>query len=487
MEDFRDWHGQHLPTIRIQRIVLDNFKSVKHGEIVMNCGKTFIPYDTEADILGIYGQNGSGKTALIEALFILKGLLLGKGVPEVYSDCIAIDAEYAKMEFTFDLQYPEPDEYIRKVVYSVCLGREPLSDSDKERYHDFKNVPENKIVFFNEVLSVAGEIEGKKVKLQPFFDTSTTDAPFGPASKRCAFISDEKKDLIRLEVNKHLAAERSQSFIFCKETAEVFEKADIYSDYYQIIKELRYFAELYLYVIDTKSSGFIRLNFAIPFYTPQNRYLLDVNKPSFIYEEDCDLFINQIEGTSDVLEKLVPGLTIKPVVIDDAVNEDGDKGKRIDLIASRTSQDGTTLEFPLRYESDGVRKIFSQLYLIINAYNSRSFTLAIDEFDAGIFEYLLGEILQTFEESGKGQFIFTSHNLRPLEVIDKKYLYFTTTNPNNRYIHLKNVGKTNNLRSVYFREIVLGEQDEEIYRKTKKHKIIAALKNAKSIAFHLFK
>jgi hypothetical protein len=135
-------------------------------------------------------------------------------------------------------------------------------------------------------------------------------------------------------------------------------------------------------------------------------------------------------------------------------------------------------ELPLRDESDGVRKIISVLSLIIAAFNEESVTVAIDEFDAGIFEYLLGEILQALEEYGKGQFIFTSHNLRPLEVINKKYLYFTTTNPQNRYIRLKNIASTNNLRDTYFREIVMGEQEEEVYQRTKKYKIVSALRLA---------
>lgn len=479
MERFRDIHGDNLPTVRIQKAVLENFKSVRHGEILFNCGKTFVPYDTQSDILGLYGQNGSGKTGFIEALYVLKGLLLGRGIPEIYAECISKDADYARLEFTFDLQYPAPNEHIRKVVYSACIKRVPLSDEDKERYPEsMANRTDYKIAVFDEVLSASGEFEGKKVKMQPFFDTSTTDAPFGPASKRAFFIGEDDKLLIKLEVNKHLAAERSQSFIFSKETANVFEDCDIYSDYYQVIKELRYFAEMFFFVIDTKSTGFIQLNFVLPFYTREHKYMLDAFRPSFIYEEDYEFFCRKIEGTSDVLGQLVPGLSIVVNAIADVVNDDGEKGKRVELLARRSSSDGEVMEFPLRFESDGVRKIFSELSLIINAYNERSFTLAIDEFDAGVFEYLLGEILQTMEESGKGQFIFTSHNLRPLEVIDKKFLYFTTTNPDNRYIHLKNVGKTNNLRNTYFREILMGEQDEEIYSKTKKHKMVAALKKA---------
>ena len=74
-------HSKNLPTIRITEITLENFKSVKHGKIVFNCGKKFIPYGTQSDILGLYGQNGSGKTSLIEALSILKHLMSGVPVP----------------------------------------------------------------------------------------------------------------------------------------------------------------------------------------------------------------------------------------------------------------------------------------------------------------------------------------------------------------------------------------------------------------------
>ena len=136
------------------------------------------------------------------------------------------------------------------------------------------------------------------------------------------------------------------------------------------------------------------------------------------------------------------------------------------------------VHMPFRYESDGIRKIVSVLSLIIDAYNEQSCTIAIDELDAGVFEYLLGEVLQTFQESGKGQFIFTSHNLRPLEVISKDYIYFTTTNPRNRYIRMKGIGSSNNLRNTYFREIVVGEQDEELYRNTKRFKIVSAFRKA---------
>ena len=98
--------------------------------------------------------------------------------------------------------------------------------------------------------------------------------------------------------------------------------------------------------------------------------------------------------------------------------------------------------------------------------------------DSGIYEYLLGELLIAFEEYGKGQLVFTSHNLRPLEVLKKEEIVFTTSTPDNRYIRLKGVGRTNNLRDLYLREIVDEDQDEPLYNASKRYKLVAAFKKA---------
>ena len=49
-------HGKRLSTIRIQRIVLKDFKNIEFGKIVFDCGRHFVPQGTTCDILGIYGQ-----------------------------------------------------------------------------------------------------------------------------------------------------------------------------------------------------------------------------------------------------------------------------------------------------------------------------------------------------------------------------------------------------------------------------------------------
>ncbi len=476
---FTDEHENNLPTVRIKKIELNNFKSVKHGEIILDCGKQYVPYGTKSDILGLYGQNGSGKTALIEALSVLEILMSGGSVPDVYADCISVDEEFSHLIFTFDLQYLNGE--IRELEYAFKIKKVKLTEEEiQEKYKDAPEdypIPNDayRIFVYDELLKLSWDEHGERKIKQAIVDTSVSNAPFGSAPKLKAFVGTNKSAILDLEINKKLTAEKSRSFIFSKKTLEIFKNSNLYSIYYQVLLEMRYFASLFFFVIDTKSSGLIRLNFALPLYTRHGMECFDARSPQTFSNNDFEYFNNVLTGLSEVLTQLVPGLRIGFRKVSDALTKKGEAGCVAELVAFREGK-----ELPLRDESDGVRKIISVLSLIVAAYNDRSFTLAIDEFDAGVFEYLLGEILQTFEESGKGQFIFTSHNLRPLEVINKKFLAFTTTNPDNRYFRLKNIAATNNLRDTYFREIILGEQEEQVYNKTKRFKIAAAMRKARS-------
>ena len=176
------------------------------------------------------------------------------------------------------------------------------------------------------------------------------------------------------------------------------------------------------------------------------------------------------------MNQIVPGLTISLKNLGTQVLESGKTGCKIQLMSKKNSR-----EIPLKYESEGIKKIISILQLLIVVYNKASITVVIDELDTGIFEYLLGEILRVVSEKGKGQLIFTSHNLRPLETLDRGFIAFTTTNPFKRYIRLNKAKETGNMRDFYFRDIVLGEQEDEIYKPTNNAEIALAFREAGEI------
>ena len=180
-----------------------------------------------------------------------------------------------------------------------------------------------------------------------------------------------------------------------------------------------------------------------------------------------------IDNINVVLRKVIPEMSVKTEDLGKQLMENGEEGYLIGLKSVRNGR-----EIPLQYESDGIKKILSILQLLTVMFNRYSFTLVIDELDSGIFEYLLGEMLDLLSKKGKGQLVFTSHNLRPLETLDKRFVAFTTDNHSNRYVRMKNVKANNNLRDFYYREIELGGQSERLYEETNKYEIELALRRA---------
>ena len=124
---------------------------------------------------------------------------------------------------------------------------------------------------------------------------------------------------------------------------------------------------------------------------------------------------------SIVLKTLIPGLSVDTYNEREILLPNGMQGMSFQLASFRNG-----VQIPFSCESNGIRSIFSVLSLIVAAYNNPSVCIAIDEFDAGVFEHLLGTIVKVYAESGKGLFIFTSHNLRPLEILRRNNIFFTT-------------------------------------------------------------
>lgn len=462
--------GHILPTVRIQKIELENFKSVHYGEVLFNCGLKVVPQDTEADILGIYGQNGSGKTSVIEAIAILKRAMSGEAVSARYSECIADGANFSKLTFVFDLQYPKQDGgFTRTVTYSFKMDTIP--NEQDEDSSELRSPFPKKIRIFDEVISAAGMFKDVKQKKQDILTTSFGKYPIGPVRKTQYYVGEDKDAVVvDLTVNQRTAAKESRSFIFSEETLDLFSRHSNYSEYFQVLAELNYYAKLYLYAVDTRNSS-MGATTVFLFNTRIGSLPLNLMGSSKMPQQIFADVEHFIKGINTVLPALVADMEL---VLDH--NEYVSKkraGQEVRLFSKRKD----TI-IPLRDESAGIIKLISILSLIIAAFNDRSITVAIDELDAGIYEYLLGEILIGLETYGKGQFIFTSHNLRPLEVLKKENLIFTTSTPDNRYIRLKGVGRTNNLRSLYLREILGNSQDEQIYDAAKRQRMIAAFLKA---------
>ena len=454
------------PIVRLSSLQLTNIKNVKKGTIYMPNTVNKILSADKAEILGIYGQNGSGKTAIVDALYFLQKVMIGADLDQSLEDYMDMDSNVAEIFADFNLFM---NGIVFEIGYRLSLSRE-----------------EKVVVISRETLSGAKNENGIRTNKTVFMDyqRDQTNTIFKP-QKRLDEILEENKDIkTDLIVARKMAEKSNCSYIFGESSRDIFcrEYKNGFQQFSVIISSLFEFALKDLFVIRNTHSGVISANFVLPMafriendnMGAKGDFTVSLTEPILVDEERKNLLETIVEQINIVLYTIIPGLQVTIKNYGKQSLDDGEEGWKLELMSKREGMK----EIPIRMESEGIIKIISILNALIQAFGNSSICLVIDELDSGIFEYMLGELLDIFKKSAKGQLIFTSHNLRALEMIDKESIMFSTTNPNNRYIHMKNVRESNNLRNMYIRSITLGGQSEEIYEETDSLKIARAFRKA---------
>lgn len=420
----------------------------------------------KAEILGIYGQNGSGKTAIVDALYFLQKVMVGADLDQSLEDYMTIDSDTAEIFADFNIFM---DGIVFEIGYTLSLSRE-----------------EKEIVINRETLRAAKNENGIRTNKTTFMDyqRDQTDAIFKPQKRLDEILEANKEIKTDLIVARKMAEKSNCSYIFGESSREIFcrEYKNGFQQFSVIISSLFEFALKDLFVIRNTHSGVISANFVLPMafriendnIGAKGDFAVPLTEPILVDKERKNLLETIVEQINIVLYTIIPGLQVTIKNYGKQSLDNGEVGWKLELMSKREGMK----EIPIRMESEGIIKIISILNALIQAFGNPSICLVIDELDSGIFEYMLGELLDIFKKSAKGQLIFTSHNLRALEMIDKESIMFSTTNPDNRYIHMKNVRESNNLRNMYIRSITLGGQSEQIYEETDSLKIARAFRKA---------
>ena len=554
--------------MRIRSIEVWDFRNIEHGKINFPNTKLEDIQDRNPSILGLYGQNGSGKTSVIMAISILKDVLSGQPLKNKYESCIRLNSEKCSLSFELGQTFlPSEKSVLSSFPYSQMIIYYSF-DITKTKSENEDGSTEINLHVKNEVLSVKiADPFGEKIRSkQKLFDARPEESddkgrPFGNKTRYASIVGNNIDIENKLYNAKAVAFDRGTSFIFSRNTISALDGcnvllSDVFLDDYQhLIKLLSELFELlpanilltlndegseslleeyfrnfseeqieerfeliekkatefkvsldefmpvynksiffstitymslygkkFLFTVDTTSTGLISVNEQWPILlwnlnatgnVDSYRIFLNLDKPSSIPEKSYDQMKGSLSAVSKVLNAVVPGVSLEIVDLGKQIAKDGKTALCIFEVMSCRGNSSITL----RYESDGIRRLVSILSLLIATYNQPFFTIAIDEIDAGIFEYLLGEILKVLSSSAKGQIIFTSHNLRPLEVLPPKYLCFTTTNSEKKFVRLQNRGNSN-FRDGYFRNIILGTSEDSIYNPTDQYEIEMAFYEA---------
>ncbi len=447
-------------TVRIESITLENFKNIGKGSVFFNEYKRLERKDLSdtdySNVLGIYGQNASGKTSVIEALSIVRQLIFGGGFTSQLQNYIKKGSDSFNVAISFLLTR---NKTASLVTYSVVVK---LSNSS--------------LFIDNETLTCC-ESDSDGLRLG---DKKTLFSYSQKSGLKESFLSSveskEKKGVIN-----YLAAHRTttplrtflspivmSSSLFNQETLQLLKNETQLTGLMDIVNSLVDFCRTRFLIVTTNMfdgvnnagvgvNGFAsdenldraHKNFAILF----GRQTLNQKQ----YEE----FRKILEQSGKVLGTLIPGLSIQPHVYNETIGFDGKKAIEFEVMSIRDGK-----EIPLFFESRGVKQMLSYVGDLIEVFNQEGTFIAIDELDSGVFEYLLGEVIDSFDNFALGQLLFTSHNFRILEKIKPSEVFFTTADENNKFVQPKYIKNNNNLRDVYYRLIVQGDDRETYYNKT---------------------
>ncbi len=396
-----------------------------------------------ADILGFYGQNGSGKTSVFESFRIL-GCLLGRetALPSKTENLILEGQSSCSLTFEF-AAVAAYKAYFIKYEVELVYGAEDNMEVFREDITYKENVP--------------------NVRYRNLLNYRDKDLYRG---KKNIFSSKNQKAI----ASKVIAVHSKNSVVFHKIIQNHLNQV-LNSEEQMLLKLIRETFAENLVVIPNIQHGEFSSKYFMPFSKRIAEYNFNILHSFTVPLDILEELKKSVELKNTVFSCLIPGAEVIVNELHSESLDDGEPGKRIELLIKK---EGRSL--PLRSESAGTLKIFAITSALI-AFNINPNTcVVIDELDSGVFEFLLGEILSIFSETGKGQLIFTSHNLRALEVLPVQNIWFTTANQENRYIQMKYTSVTNNIRRKYYEAIQLGGMSESVYTETNKSTIKKAFR-----------
>lgn len=425
---------------RLRELTLRNIKNVNNGTI------RFTDRPTGASVTGIYGPNGSGKTTVITVIGILRDIMSGKPIDADTATCIMRrGADNAGITARFETTPGTNVEYAIELAdtppFGTCITGEAIRVRQPGRR--------------------TRTLASHTLTISP---TGLRRFSLAPSTAWRLLLGGDG-ELIRQ--NESIAWSQRRSYLFLHDTvtrlhniAQSTDKASAawanaaasnLSPLLDLLDLLGAYARKSMRVIPTRTSSAASLDLNIP----ATDSTLDISRTAFVPAALADPIRNMIRQANTVMPSLIPGLRLDCIMTPTDLS-DGRPGVKVELHSVRGDSD-----IPLWAESEGIRRIGGILAYLIRMFNDPGALVAIDELDAGIFEILLGTLLQTLAQFGAGQLIFTAHNLRVLETLSDKEIVFSTENPDRRYVTVAARGNSN-LRDTYIRMVGLKDGPENM-------------------------
>lgn len=416
-----------------------NFKSLK--DIELNLNKT---NDKTNKFIAIYGENGSGKTNIVELFELLQRLVAAMSadtaIRRMHKDII-------EMQKKMMPKLPKEFEQILKLCvyleeYRMIDEKEPteieygfkINNVDGFYYIKFDNeIIEEKLYYmagkqraYLFQISREGNKIVKNLNNNIFKDRKYNEELIEIIDKywgKYSFLS-----LLSLEM-----LEKNKEYVNSKISKNIFDVID------QILLMTVHVDDPITGMISKDTTRDRKLS-SIKSGMVEKGKLNEIKK----YENVLNIFFTQ--AYSDIKE-------VKYIITEkeDEINYELYFNKMIG---------GKIKSISYIHESQGTKRILNQFDTLLGSLLGE--TVIIDEIDNGIHDVLMKNIIMSIKDEITGQLIITTHNTLLLEILPKEYIYMISTDYNgNKTINsIKEYGtkiqRNNNARDLYLKGVFGG-------------------------------
>ena len=416
-----------------------NFKSLKDIEFNLNKTKT-----KTNQFISIYGENGSGKTNIVELFKLLQQITMARRIDVVMNK---MPKEFWKIQEEMSDQLSME---IREIFQlSPQLNQYRMLDEKEATEIEYGFKINNKNGFY--YIKFNNEIIEEKL--------------YYMAGKQRGYLFQIKKD--DSKINKDL---NNSIFLNEKYNEELTEGIDKYWGKYS-------FLSLLSFEMAEKNKYYIENNISKNIFEVINHIwemTVHVNKGTFRTIPDSFVKVRKLNNIQvgnvkkEKIHEIEKYENILNIFFTQAYADIKEVKYKIDEKEDRLYYElyfnkmigGKIKSIPSKYESDGTKRILNQFDTIIGSLLGE--TVILDEIDNGIHDVLMKNIIMSIKDEITGQLIITTHNTLLLEILPKEYIYILSTDYNgNKTINsIKEYGikiqKNNNARDLYFKGVFGG-------------------------------
>lgn len=416
-----------------------NFKSLKNIEFNLNRTKA-----KTNNFIAIYGENGSGKTNLVELFKFLQQVTISR--------TIDVKLNMLPKEF-FELKEKMLDNtpVDMKLLWQLSLNLEEyrminekedteieygFKINDKEGFYSIKfntEIVEEKLYYF------ANKQKGY------YFQLSKDEKGIIKNLNNSIFINEKYNKELEENIEKYWGKYSFLSLLTfeAKDKNEEYVNNNISSKMFDIIDKL---VSMTIHV----NKWFLKF---VPDNYMKNTVLADL-KSGIISKEK----INEIKKYENVLNIFFTQAYADIKSVKYSIEEKDDKIKY--KLYFNKMIGGNLKSIPIELESEGTKKIIEEFDTLIGAIMGE--TVVIDEIDNGIHDLLMKNIILSIKDEITGQLIITTHNTLLLEILPKECIYILSVDyEGNKNINtIKEYGikiqKNHNARDLYFKGVFGG-------------------------------